>query len=321
MYLIGIDVGTGSARAGIFDNEGRLMAAAGRDIRMWRPRAGWAQQSSADIWAAICAATREAMAAAGASADQIAGLGFDATCSLVLADAKDQPVSVDPDGAAEQDIIVWMDHRAIEDAEEINRIGGAPLKHVGGVISPEMQMPKLRWLMREAPERFARAAHLWDLPDWLVWRASASRTRSLCSLVCKWTYLGHKGREGEGWDDEFLSAIGLDALASPAGHERLGSTLAAPGERLGGLTAEAARELGLNPGTPVAASLIDAYSGALGTLGASEGTSLAVIAGTSTCHIAVTEAPAFVPGVWGPYFGALLPDLWAIEGGSPPPAR
>lgn len=64
-----------------------------------------------------------------------------------------------------------MDHRAISDAEEINAIGGAPLRHVGEMISPEMQMPKLRWLQREMPDRFARAAHLWDLPDWLVWRA------------------------------------------------------------------------------------------------------------------------------------------------------
>lgn len=315
MHLIGIDVGTGSARAGVFDAQGKLLGAAGRDIRLWRPRAGWAQQSSADIWAAVCASVREAMAKAGTRADQVAGLGFDATCSLVLSDAGDRPVSVDPDGAAEQDIIVWMDHRALDDAEEINRIGGAPLAHVGGTISPEMQMPKLRWLMREAPDRFARAAHLWDLPDWLVWRASGSRTRSLCSLVCKWTYLGHQGLDGEGWDDAFLTAIGLDALTGAAGHARLGTGIAPPGQGLGGLTPGAAHELGLNAGTPVAASLIDAYAGALGTLGAGSGQSLAVIAGTSTCHITVTESPAYVPGVWGPYFGALLPGLWANEGG------
>ena len=315
MTFIGIDVGTGSARAGVFDERGTLLAASGREITMWRPRPVWAQQSSADIWESICAAVREAVAASGVRPEEVTGLGFDATCSLVLADAADRPVSIDPEGAAGQDVIVWMDHRALSDAEEINAIGGAPLRHVGEVISPEMQMPKLRWLRREMPDCFARAAHLWDLPDWLVWRACGSRARSLCSLVCKWTYLGHLGLEGEGWDDDFLSTIGLDALTGPEGHARIGTEIAAPGTRLGGLTALAAAELGLPEGISVGASLIDAYAGALGTLGAGAAQSLAMIAGTSTCHIAVTAEPAYVPGVWGPYFGALLPGLWVNEGG------
>lgn len=315
MTFIGIDVGTGSARAGVFDERGTLLAASGREITMWRPRPGWAQQSSADIWESICAAVREAVAASGVRPEEVAGLGFDATCSLVLADAADRPVSIGPEGAAGQDVIVWMDHRALSDAEEINAIGGAPLRHVGEVISPEMQMPKLRWLQREMPDRFARAAHLWGLPDWLVWRACGSRARSLCSLVCKRTYLGHLGLEGEGWDDDFLSTIGLDALTGPDGHARIGTEIATPGTRLGGLTALAAAELGLPEGIAVGASLIDAYAGALGTLGAGAAQSLAMIAGTSTCHIAVTAEPAYVPGVWGPYFGALLPGLWVNEGG------
>ncbi|KUP91596.1 FGGY-family carbohydrate kinase [Tritonibacter horizontis] len=90
----------------------------------------------------------------------------------------------------------------------------------------------------------------------------------------------------------------------------------------------AAAELGLSPGVPVGASLIDAYAGALGTLGLglTKGTKtqrggealagrLALIAGTSSCHIALRPEACFVPGVWGPYFGAALPGLWALEGG------
>lgn len=42
---------------------------------------------------------------------------------------------------------------------------------------------------------------------------------------------------------------------------------------------------------------------------------LALICGTSTCHMAVSEAPCFVPGVWGPYFSAMVPQLWLNEGG------
>jgi FGGY-family pentulose kinase len=254
------------------------------------------------------------------SGDDICGIGFDATCSLVVSDAAGGPVSISRGQESDQDIILWMDHRAISDAEDINAIGGRPLRHVGGAISPEMQLPKMRWLKRELPSTWLLAAHFWDLPDWLVHRATGGETRSLCSTVCKWTYLGHEGLTGEGWDDSFLCAIGLEDLSSPY-HAAIGAKFAAPGERCGGVSERAARELGVAVGTPVAASLIDAYAGALGTLAVALdedeplSSRLAVIAGTSTCHIAINSNPIFVPGVWGPYFGVMLPEFWALEGG------
>jgi len=315
--FIGIDVGTGSARAGVFDHSGRLLGVASANIRSFWPRPDFAQQSSREIWAAVASACRGAVAQAGVAADRIAGIGFDATCSLVVADAAGAPVSICPDGAAGQDVVLWMDHRAIGDAQAINATGAAVLAHVGGVISPEMQMPKLRWLKRELPGAWAKAARFWDLPDWLAHRATGAETRSLCSAVCKWTYLGHQGTNGEGWDKDFLAEIGLaDLAADPA---RIGTSFAAPGEAVGRLSAQAAAELGLAPGTPVASGMIDAYAGALGTLGVApdRGTEarLAVIAGTSACHILTAPDPVFVPGVWGPYLSVLLGGVWANEGG------
>src|SRR5207253_6507060 len=98
----------------------------------------------------------------------------------------------------------------------------------------------------------------------------------------------------------------------------------APGTSLGaGLTKSAAHDLGLLEGTPVAASLIDAHAGGVGTIGA-RGTSgepadvhrrLAYIMGTSACIMATTPKPCFVPGVWGPYYSGMVPGLWLNEGG------
>ncbi|MBZ4021720.1 ribulokinase [Rhodobacter sp. TJ_12] len=316
-YFIGIDVGTGSARAGLFDAAGALLGSAAADITTFRPAPDFAQQSAAEIWGAVCAATRAALAQAGVAGADVAGIGFDATCSLVVTGAGGAPVSIDPGGAPEQDVILWMDHRALDDAEAINTIGGAPLAHVGGRISPEMQLPKLRWLKRELPSAWAQARQFWDLPDWLVHRATGTAVRSLCSTVCKWTYLGHKGEAGEGWDDDFLAAIGLAELAQ-AEHSAIGAQLAPPGRLAGRLTETAAAELGLVPGLAVSTSMIDAHAGALGTLGvcgAGWQGRLALIAGTSSCHIALDPDPRFVPGIWGPYFGAVLPGVWALEGG------
>ncbi len=312
--LLGIDVGTGSARAGIFTREGRLLGHASREIALWRPAPGYAQQSSRDIWNAVAAAVREAAQAAGNPT--IAGIGCDATCSLVVLDAAANPVSVDPAGAAAQDIIVWMDHRAEAEAERINAGRHDVLRYVGGRISLEMQTPKLLWLKTHLPDRFARAAYFLDLPDFLTFKATGSLTRSLCSTVCKWTYLSHEQR----WDADFFRAIGLGELADE-GFARIGTELAPMGTRLGTLSAEAAATLGLEPGIPVGVSAIDAHAGGLGVIGAALGEPthfdrrLALIGGTSSCHMAVSPAPRFVPGVWGPYFSAMVPGLWLNEGG------
>lgn len=324
-YYLGIDVGTGSARAGIFDARGKMAAAATQPIKMWKPAPDHVEQSSDDIWRACARATRAALRGAGLKAASIKGIGFDATCSLVALDAEDRPVTVSTTGRAEQNVVVWMDHRALEQTERINRTGHAVLRYVGGVISPEMEMPKLLWLKEHLPASWRRTARFFDLPDFLTYRATGDETRSLCSTVCKWTYLGQRGEAGGGWSREFFQQIGLGDLAAE-NFRRIGQTIRPMGTPLGGgLTARAAKELGLIAGTPVGVSIIDAHAGGLGMLGAKLGgrppTSaalnrrLALIGGTSSCHMAVSEKPRFIRGIWGPYFSAMIPGLWLTEGG------
>lgn len=327
--FIGVDVGTGSARAGVFDAHGKMLGSAVHAIRMWRPEADFVEQSSDDIWAACGFAIKEAMRLAEVGADRIAGIGFDATCSLVALDDADKPVTVSPSGNDEQNVIVWMDHRAIEQADRINAKCHRVLKYVGGRISPEMESPKLLWLKANLPRTWSRAARFFDLPDFLTYRATGCDTRSLCSTVCKWTYLGHEPATSEGsvgcWDASYWQSIGLDDLAAD-GFKRIGTCVRPPGEAIAsGLTAQAASELGLKPGTPVGVSIIDAHAGGLGLLGAPLDDNhptavdmehrLALIGGTSTCHMAVSREPCYINGVWGPYFGAMIPDLWLTEGG------
>ncbi len=315
--LIGVDVGTGSARAGVFDAKGQLLGVGKHPVTMWAEPGEIVEQSSEQIWQAVRAAVREAMAASGVAPSAIRGIGFDATCSLVVVGPEGQGVPVGPSGDPSRNVIVWMDHRAQGEAEEINAGGHAVLDYVGGRISPEMETPKLLWLARHMPKSFAAAAHFFDLSDYLTWRATGSLARSSCTVTCKWTYLAHEDR----WDARYFHAIGLGALADE-GFARIGTDVVTPGTAVGGLTPAAASDLGLVPGTTVAAALIDAHAGGLGTLGvtvsgqeADPTRRLAYIFGTSACSMVSTQSAAPVPGVWGPYFGAMLPDLWLNEGG------
>jgi FGGY-family pentulose kinase len=315
--FIGVDVGTGSARAGIFAADGRLLASSQRAIAIWREPGEIVEHSSRDIWDAVCAAVRAAVAQAGVAPGDVAGLSFDATCSLVVLDAQGGSLPVGPSGDGDRDTIVWMDHRAILEADEINAGGHDALRYVGGTISPEMQSPKLKWLARHAPETFARAGHFFDLTDFLTYRATGSLARSACTVTCKWTYLAHERR----WSRDFFESVGLSALGGQA-FARIGTDVVEPGTALAnGLTADVAEAMRLRPGIPVAAGLIDAHAGALGTMGgaldgapADPRRRLALILGTSSCCMAVSDEPRFIRGVWGPYFSAVLPDKWLTEG-------
>src|SRR5690606_18170181 len=142
-YLIGIDVGTGSARAGVFDRKGNLIATARRQIEMHRERGIIAEQSSEQVWRAVCDSVRESVTRAGIDPAQVTGIGFDATCSLVVRGDGEATLPVGDPVHPERDIIVWMDHRAVEQAERINAQGHEVLKYVGTRISPEMETPKL----------------------------------------------------------------------------------------------------------------------------------------------------------------------------------
>jgi D-ribulokinase len=317
--FIGVDVGTASARAGLFDVEGNLLATARRPIAIWHEPGDVVEQSSADIWQACAGAIREVLKQSGLPPSSIGGIGFDATCSLVVLDERGNPLSVSASGDPQRNVIVWMDHRAIVEADRITATRHEVLRHVGGVISPEMETPKLLWLKHHLPATWHGAGHFLDLADYLSWRASGSLARSTCTLTCKWTYLAHEKR----WSRSYFESIGLAELLAD-GARKIGSVIVEPGTALGsGLTAAAAADLGLKAGTPVGASLIDAHAGGLATIGGqgADGVPanildrLAYIMGTSACIMATTETPRFVPGVWGPYFSAMVPGLWLNEGG------
>ena len=147
-----------------------------------------------------------------------------------------------------------------------------------------------------------------DLSDFLVYRASGNDVRSVCTMACKWTYLAHEKR----WSNELFQRINLEDLFNDY---RLGTAIKDPATPAGGLTEQAARELGLTVKTVVSTAIIDAHAGGVGLLDEDPESTLALIGGTSSCHMAVNKNPIFVPGVRGPYYGAMLPGYWLSEGG------
>ncbi|MFD1383577.1 FGGY-family carbohydrate kinase [Rhodanobacter aciditrophus] len=317
-YVIGVDVGTGSARAGVFNLAGELLATQKLDIDLYSSGAARYEQSSDNIWESVCYVVRAAMDQACVDSHQVLGLSFDATCSLVVIGPDNQPISVGEHGEDHRNIIVWMDQRAVEQAQFINSTQHRVLEYVGGVISPEMETPKLLWLKQHLPQTYQKAKYFFDLTDFLTWKATDALDRSICTVVCKWTYMAHEER----WDDSYFKQIGLGDLVEGS-YQKIGTRIVPPGTGIGaGLSRMAAEQLGLQEGTPVAAGLIDAHAGAVGSVGAVTESGVAepigtmsYVFGTSACTLTSSKEATLVHGVWGPYYSAMIPGLWLNEAG------
>ena len=287
MLFGAVDVGSARVRAGLFADDGRLLARSSRGFSLVPGPDGHAGHDFAEIWQAVADALAEARRLAGAAPSQLRALAFDATCSLV----------VDAPGFA-PDVIAWHDHRATAEAAELSATGHEVVARAGGSVSPEMQTPKLIWLARNRPDIWASLRGVRDLCDHLAWRATGIEARSLCAAAAKWAWLPDRG----GWQEDLLHQMGI------AGFPRPGPVLA-PGSAIGCLSERGAAELGLDRETVVAAGLIDAFAGALGAAGDMP----ALIAGTSNCIMARDVRPG--QGLWGPYPGAILPGESVTEGG------
>ncbi|XP_013107022.2 FGGY carbohydrate kinase domain-containing protein [Stomoxys calcitrans] len=317
IYFVGVDVGTSSARAALITSDGKVLKQATRNIRIWNPEHEYFEQSSDDIWQAVCYCVKDVTS--DVPKEEIVAISFDATCSLVILGENGESLSVSKNREAEQNIILWMDHRAHEETAHINATKHDLLKYVGGQVSLEMELPKLLWLKNNCfMSTWTKIWRAFDLPDFLTWRSTGCDSRSLCSVVCKWNYDAEKMQ----WNREFFREIGLEELLENNA-EIIGSCIQEPGTPVGsGLTEKAASEMSLLPGTIVGTSLIDAHAGALGMFGCIsmeykcelEG-KIAMICGTSTCHMSLTREPCWAQGVWGPYRSAIIPGYYLNEGG------
>lgn len=160
-----------------------------------------------------------------------------------------------------------------------------------------MEVPKIAWLRANMSGAQFTSSHFFDLPDFLTYKATGTTTRSTCSLTAK--FLPDLSQK-----EDFLRTIGLEEMINneykSVGFPTEKSPLSFAGEAVGTLSKDAAKTLGLTESTVVGSALIDAYAGWAGTIAAryledgklsaaptleDSQQRLAVVAGTSTCHL------------------------------------
>jgi D-ribulokinase len=226
-YFIGVDVGTSSVRAGLYNENGKLIKYVSKEIKIYNLKKDFYEQSSNNIWDSICYCTKSLLKSENLCADDILSIGFDATCSLVVLDNDSMPLSVSESKNNDINIIMWMDHRSKDQADFINSTKHDALKSVGGSISPEMDPPKILWLKENMyDECYKKAGFFYALPDFLFMKCTGINTvRSMCCVACKWLY---KANENESfWDETFWSTIGLEDLTKNE-FSKIGSDIRKP---------------------------------------------------------------------------------------------
>ncbi len=330
--VIGIDFGTDSVRTAIFDTaDGSEVSSAVAEYRRWSeglycdPLANRYRQHPLDYIEGLESSIRRALQEAPAdTADRIVGLSMDTTGSTPVAtDLSGAPLAL-TEGFEENPnamFVLWKDHTAVAEAEEINHTAGTWggddfTRYSGGIYSSEWFWSKMLHILR-ADTVVQAAARSWiEHCDWmpaLLTGNSDALTirRSRCAA-------GHKAMWHDSFDglpsDEFLRQV--DPLLAGAREHlfRETWTIDVPA---GQLTEEWAGRLGLPAGITVGMGALDAHLGAVGAEIAPH--ILSKVMGTSTCDMLVTPAGEIgdrtVRGICGQVDGSIIPGMVGMEAG------
>jgi ribulokinase len=299
-YVIGVDGGTESIRAFVFDLEGRPVASHATKYDTAFPHPSWAEQNPEDWWRAMGASVQGAIAKARISPASVIALSVDTTCCSVVA--------LDSNGVPLRPCLIWMDVRSSREADEVAATKDEALRINGagaGPVSAEWMIPKALWMKRHQPEIFASAAMVGEYQDFINFKLTGQWVGSLGNACIRWHYQTQHG----GVPRSLLKAVGLSELEA-----KWPQAILAPGTPIGPLTSVAARHLGLNEGLLVVQGGSDAFMGVIG-LGVTAPGEMGLITGSSHLHIGITARPVHRPGVWGTYMDGIYPGKPVIEGG------
>ncbi|HTZ07925.1 MAG TPA: FGGY-family carbohydrate kinase, partial [Acidimicrobiales bacterium] len=302
-YVVAVDLGTGGPKVAVVSAGGDLLASAFEPVATRLLPGGGAEQDPAEWWAAVVGAARRALAEAAVAPEAVIGIGCTAQWSGTVA--------VDGDGVPLRPAVIWMDSRGASairrrlrgpvsvlgyDVHKLQRwirlTGGAPGR------SGKDPTAHILWIGAAEPDVY-RATHCFLEPvDWLNHRLTGRFAASYDSIAVHWV-TDNRHVERVDYDRALLRMAGLERAKLP--------DLVPSASVVGTLRAEAAEELGLPSGVPVATGSGDVHSAAVGS-GATEDFAGHLYIGTSSwisCHVPfmktdvlrnVGAIPAAVPG-------------------------
>ncbi|MCL4267495.1 MAG: ribulokinase [Anaerolineae bacterium] len=326
-YAIGVDYGTESGRAVLVNvGTGEEVATAVHPyadgvIDEHLPGSSrplphdFALQNPQDYIEVLKVTVPQVLRESGVSADDVIGIGTDFTaCTMLPVQADGTPLCFLPEWRNNPYawVKLWKHHAAQPQANQLNetarQMGEEWLKWYGGKISSEWLIPKIWETAEKAPEVYAAADKFVEAADWIVWQLTGEEKRNACTAGYKAIWHKQKGYPR----NEFFAAL-HPALADVV-ETKLSREIYPLGQKAGGLTAEMARLIGLNPGTAVPIGNVDAHVSAPASAVTQPG-QMVMIMGTSTCHILIGDQERVVEGICGVVEDGVVPGLFGYEAG------
>lgn len=330
-YVIGIDFGTDSVRALVVNaNTGEQVGTAVREYPRWKQgkycdaSISQFRQHPLDYIESLESAVRDALGQASPDVGQnVRGISVDTTGSTPVAvDRNGTPLALLPEFAENPNgmFILWKDHTANAEAEEINRLAHSYevdfTKYVGGIYSSEWFWAKILRTLRVDDSVRANAFSWVEHCDWV----SAELTgitdplrlkRSRCAA-------GHKALWHQDFDglpsNTFFTELDplLDGL-----RDRLFADTETSDQPMGIISKEWAAKLGIPEQVVIGVGAFDAHMGAVGAL--IEPYSLCKVIGTSTCDMLVAPneevGHLLIKGICGQVDGSIVPGMLGMEAG------
>lgn len=262
-YIIAYDCGTTALKTVLIRTDGKVISDARATNPLIQKQSGWAEIEPHKIWENICDTTRQVIAKNGISADSVIAIVYVAHWKNII--------PVDKNGKELYNSIIWMDARAADQADKLNREAGF---FVG---TGQEYWPRLMWLKECEPEIWNEAERIMGLNTWLKWKSTGAFVTEPSD-----DFIHSYSSEMQIYYNKVLSAAGLtdDLNKFPP--------IAPATAEAGKLKKGAAREMGLSPGIPVFGGFGDLPAITVGTGCCSEN-DVHIYMGTSSWLVQLTR--------------------------------
>ena len=245
-YILAHDMGTSSDKAVLVDYKGNIISTAVEPYPTYYPEPAWVEQDPEEYYHAVAASSRAIIEKTGIDPSSVKGIVFSTQAQGVI--------PVDKEGRVLYNNITWVDGRAEKQAQKLmKKLGGKGIFTLvaGTPVMGKDCIPKILWLKEERKDIYKKTYKILDVNGYLKFRLTGKMVTEL------------SGASSYGLDLKKKEWLGVMKLAGV--NMRKLPPLVRSTDIIGGLTAEAAADMGLMEGTPVLGGCDDVQAAAVGS--------------------------------------------------------
>lgn len=277
-YLMGVDEGTTGCKAILFNEEGRQIASTSREYPSYYPQPGWVEQDIDEIKAAVFECIRETIVKSKVDPEDIVGISHsNQGITMVLLDENEKPVF--------DHTIGWQDLRYVDMLPALSEeVDLDEYLQIAGMQFGTYNIPVLRWLQVNEPEKWAKVKRICSHQDWFLRQYGAD---AYYIDEGSTNFLSMARMSDNEWDERLMKVYNVTK-------EMLPTVLHTPGTVVGSVTEEVSRLTGLPTSCKVCLGSLDTNCCAIGGGADEVGTQL-LIMGTAGVSIFVTDQEKLDP--------------------------